>query len=264
MKFSVFHKACGNQSVVDVRPVHNAAGTFMMDCFLRSRTESGNPSNIEYDEEDVNVYIVNLLCLLADPVYYMQMYKYVADHDTDIFRMVENTTDDRLRYWVYKANADHLLVSLGLFGPRGEPARGPGGDSGPLSSKAARTDAGRGKTYYSFASCYCGNLAKRWRPLADVLCKLSWGFEKYVAILDHMRGEYFNILDVFSEGEIFHLQRELDQFKNRELIRKKYDVMLDLYLDWKKTKDPDLKVKMEAVLAELREIDPGCTFKIPQ
>jgi len=264
MKFSVFRKTSRNIHIGDPKRNQGPAHSFMMECFLRSRTESGNPSNVEYDEEDVNVYVVNLLCLLMDPVYHLQVHKYVADTDVDIFRKIETTMDNRLRYWVYKANADHLLVNLGLFSSSDGPGDRCGDGIGPLSSRSAQTDAERGKTYYSFAGAYCRNLSKPSRAVADVLEKLSYGFETYVAILDYMRGEYFNIMDTFSDGEIFHLQRELDQFKNRESIRDKYDVLLDLYLEWKKTKDRVLISKMEAALKELKALDPSCTFKIPR
>jgi hypothetical protein len=264
MKFSVFRKTSRHLHIGEPRRNQSPAYTFMVDCFLRSRTETGNPSNVEYDEEDVNVYIVNLLCLLMDPVYYLQVHKYVANNDVDIFRKIETTMDNRLRYWVYKANADYLLVNLGLFDSGDGPGSGCREENGPLSGRSARADAERGKTYYNFARSYCCSLAKPSRAVASVLGKLSYGFETYVTILDHMRGEYFNIMDTFSEGEMFHLQRELDRFKNREIIRDKYDLLLDLYLEWKKTKDRDLIAKMEAVLRDLKALDPSCSFKIPE
>jgi hypothetical protein len=236
----------------------------MMDCFLRSRAESGNPSNIEYDEEDVNVYIVNLLCLMIDPVYHLQTHKYVADHDTDVFRKVEKSSDNRLRYWVYKANADRLLMNLGLFNSDDGFWNALENETRPLASRRARSEAERGKTYYGFARSYALSLPKCSGALAEVLGKLSYGFEKYAAILDHMRGEYFNIMETFSEGEMFHLQRELDRLKNKELIDKKYDLLLDVYSEWKKTGDPDLIAAMESALNDLKALDPGCAFKLPR
>ena len=263
MKLRVFRKNGGRSGVAEAKKIQSPAYPYIMDCFLRSRTESGNPSNIEYEEEDVNVYIVNLLCLLLDPVYLLQVHKYVADYDTDIFQKVESTMDKRLRYWVYKANADHLLVTLGLFGYGGDSPAGREEAIGPLSGKSAQTAAERGKTYYDFARCYCRSLARCSTALADVLGKLAFGFEKYVVILDYMRGEYLNILDTLSEGEIFHLQRELDQVRSQELVKKKYDELLDLYLEWKETGDPELISRMEAVLKELKQLDPTCSFSIP-
>ena len=266
MKFSVFRKTDRKLHTGEPKQSQSPVHSFMMDCFLHSRTESGNPSNLEYDEEDVNVYIVNLLCLQVDPVYHLQVHKYVADCDVDIFRKVETKSDNRLRYWVYKANADHLLVKLGIFNSGDGLWNGSAEEngSGPLSTKAARTDAGRAKTYYNFARSYGYSLAKCSKGVADVLGKLSYGFDRYVNILDYMRGEYFNIMDTLSDGEMFHLQRELDRYKNKEMIRQKYDLLLDLYLEWKKKRDSDVIARMEAALAELKTLDPSCTFKIPQ
>ena len=264
MKFSVFRRTDDKLHVGQAKRSRGSAHTFMMDCFLRSRGESGNPSNVEYDEEDVNVYIVNLLCLMIDPVYHLQTHKYVADHDVDVFRKVEKSKDNRTRYWVYKANADRLLVNLGLFNSDDGFWNAGEGGAGPLASRWARSEAERGKTYYRFARSYSRSLAKCSGAMADVLGKLSYGFEKYTAILDHMRGEYFNIMETFSAGEVFHLQRELDRLKNKELIYKKYDLLLDLYLDWKKTGAPNLIAAMESVLNDLKALDPGCAFKIPR
>lgn len=263
MKLRVFRRSGSTSGVAEAKKIQSPAYPYVMDCFLRSRTESGNPSNIEYEEEDVNVYIVNLLCLLLDPVYLLQVHKYVADYDTDVFQKVESTMDKRLRYWVYKANADHLLVKLGIFGYGDDSPAGPDKPAGPLSDRSAQAAAERGKMYYDFARCYCRSLARCSTGLADVLGKLAFGFEKYVLILDYMRGEYFGILDTLSQGEIFHLQRELDQVKNQELIKKKYDDLLDLYLEWKDTSEPELLSGMEAVLKELKKLDPTCNFSIP-
>ncbi len=233
---------------------------YLMDCFLRSRKESGNPSNVDYYEEDVNVYIVDLLCLLLDPVYYLQVEKYVTDFDSGVFEKVRESSDNRLRYWVYKANADHLLVSLGLFGAHDDGT----GVGSPLSGPSARRAAARGMAYYGFARSYCEQLASPSRGVAEVLGKLSVGFEKYVAILDHMRGEYLNILDRISEGEMFHLQRQIERVRKEEHVRRKYDELLDLYIEWKKTGDRELLSSMREVSRELEALDPSFSFEIPQ
>lgn len=236
-----------------------AAYPYMMECFLKSRTESGNPSNIDYYEEDVNVYIVSLLCMMLDPVYYLQVEKYVSEFDAGVFDKVRDTSDNRLRYWVYKANADHLLVSLGIFG------RGYGDDG--VSARPRRESpaqaAGRAKTYYEFARSYCDLLSGSSRGVSEVLAKLSIGLEKYVRILDYMRGEYFNIIDSLSEGELFHLQKEIEQVRAREHVRKKYDELLDLYLEWKVSGDDNLLTELRIIARELKELDPSFNFEIP-
>ena len=252
--------ANGRRQMVTVPSGKAAARPYMMECFLRSRAESGNPSNVDYYEEDVNVYIVDLLCMLLDPVYFVQAQKYVADYDYEVFEKVRYSADVRLRYWVYKANADHLLVTLGVFGSAG----GGDGAAARAEERSRRESIGRGKVYYGFARSYCSGLMEASKGLADVLGKLSVGFEKYVDILDHMRGEYLNIIDALSDGEMFHLQREIDQVREDEYVRKKYDELLDLYLEWKKTGGRTLLVRLKAVSDELKALDPSFGFEIPE
>jgi hypothetical protein len=237
----------------------DAAYPYVMECLLRSRTESGNPSNVDFYEEDVNVYIASLLSMLLDPVYYVQTQKYVSEYDAGVFDKVRDTSDNRLRYWVYKANADHLLVSLGIFG------RGRGDEDVAARPKreTALQAAGRGRTYYDFARSYCELLSGSSGGASEVLAKLSAGFEKYVRILDYMRGEYFNIIDTLSEGELFHLHREIEQVKEEEYVRKMYDELLDLYLEWKVSGNDNLLIELRAIARELKNLDPSFSFEIP-
>ncbi len=233
---------------------------YMMESFLRSRTESGNPSNIDYYEEDVNVYIVDLLCVLLDPVCYLQMQKYVGRDDSDVFDKVRDSTDTRLRYWVYKANADHLLLSLGIFGS----PSGAGRSGASRRNGSPEADAGRAKLYYQFARSYGEQLMGRPKGIAEVLGKLSRGFDKYVDILDHMRGEYLDIIEVLSEGEMFHLERDIDRVREEEHLRRKYDELLDCYLEWKKTGDNALLAELRTLSEELKSLDPTFRFDIPE
>jgi hypothetical protein len=244
---------------VSIPSGREAAFPFIMECFLKSRGESGNPSNVDYYEEDVNIYVASLLSMLLDPVYYVQVQKYVSDYDAGVFDKVRNTSDNRLRYWVYKANADHLLVSLGVFGRGREDEAAPGRHGRETASQAA----GRAKTYYDFARSYCELLTGSSSGPSEVLAKLSMGFEKYVRILDHMRGEYFNIIDTLSDGELFHLQREIEQVKEKEYVSGKYDELLDLYLEWKVTGNDNLLAELRLIARELKKLDPSFNFEIP-
>jgi hypothetical protein len=254
-------KSKTNSRVVTV-PSWGRAAVFpiMMESFLRSRTASGNPSNVDYYEEDVNVYIVDLLCVLLDPVYYVQMQKYVGRGDSDVFDKVRDSSDVRLRYWVYKANADHLLLSLGIFGSRN---RG-GGRASDRGTGSPREDSGRAKLYYEFARSYGEQLFGRPKGVADVLDKLSRGFDKYVDILDHMRVEYLNIIETLSEGEMFHLQRDIDRVREEEFLKRKYDELLDCYLEWKRTGDRRLLAELRSLSEELKGLDPTFRFDVPE
>src|SRR5206468_10040579 len=93
---------------------------------------------------------------------------------------------------------------------------------------------GRGKTYYHFAYSYSQQMHRKNQGVAEVLEKLSVGFEKYLRILSHMRGEYLDLVKRLSSGEVYHLERSVDEASQQELIRVKQDELLELYSAWKK------------------------------
>jgi len=124
---------------------------FMINCLLYSRMETGLVSNQDYYDEDVNVYLAHLLHSFINPDYVEQSKRYLSKYDADVFKRLSQSTDARLKYAIYKTNADFLLVSIGIFdnplAPTATPAR-----SKPAPSEEAYI--GRGKTYYHFAYTY--------------------------------------------------------------------------------------------------------------
>src|ERR1051325_10148890 len=147
---------------------------FMINCLLYSRMETGLVSNQDFYDEDVNVYLAHLLHSFINPEYVEQSKRFLSKYDTDVFRRLATSTDARLKYLVYKTNADFLLISMGIF-------------DNPIMAAASRSRVqpseeayiGRGKAYYHFAYTYSQQMPRKKAGVADVLEKLSHGFEKY-------------------------------------------------------------------------------------
>jgi hypothetical protein len=176
---------------------------FMMTSVLKSRTETGFESNSAGYDEDVNVYLAGLLAAYLDPAYTQWSSPLISPFDMDVATMVRSA-DERRRYWIYKANADHLMLMLGIFEPE-PPAAPPAPPSLPsptappipapppaiavpgLSPGRTRMYVGRGETYYELAASYGRGLARRPTAAIEVLEKLAGGFEGYVTILNHLR-----------------------------------------------------------------------------
>lgn len=248
----------------DLRPTY----LFMMKCLLYSRMETGLVSNQDGYDEDVNVYIAHLLNSFIHPDFIDGARPYLSKYDTEVFHRLSRSKDARLKYMLYKTNADFLLVSLGIFdNPEGTLADGvPSAAATPERLRWKPSEeacVGRGRTYYRFAYSYSQQLHGRNRAITDVLEKLSQGFDKYLRILAHMRGEYLDLLKKLSRGEVYHLERVVNESQRQEALRAKQDQILDLYLEWKRTQDSTVRAQMEALLAEIRELDPGFRFEIP-
>ena len=232
---------------------------FMINCLLYSRMETGLVSNQDCYDEDVNVYLAHLLHSFINPEYVEQSKKFLSKYDADVFRRLSSSTDARLKYQIYKTNADFLLVSIGIFDH-------PTIAGAPRSRMQPSEEAyiGRGKTYYHFAYTYSQQMHRKNAGVSEVLEKLSNGFEKYLRILSHMRGEYLDLVKRFSQGEVYHLERSIDEHSQQELLRVKQDELLELYSAWKNEPSPVAEEDLERVVSEIRQINPGFQFVLPK
>jgi hypothetical protein len=242
------------ESSRDLQPTYY----FMVNCLLYSRMETGLVSNQDCYDEDVNVYLAHLLHSFINPEFVEQSRRFLSKYDTDVFRRLSNSTDARLKYLIYKTNADFLLVSIGIF------------DNPMLPSGARRAQPseeayiGRGKTYYHFAYSYAQQTHRKNAGVAEVLEKLSVGFEKYIRILSHMRGEYLDLMKRLSQGEVYHLERSVDEHAQQELLRLKQDELLELYAAWKSRPSPETEESLERVVDEIKALNPAFKFELPK
>lgn len=231
---------------------------FMLNCLLYSRLETGYPSNKDFYDEDVNMYLTNLLCSFMQPEYHKRVKKYISRYDTSLFQKIEHSNDVRLKYTIYKTNADFLLISIGIF----KNSAGKSRSSVPLLKNNEEAHMGRAKAYYEFAYTYSQSMFRKTTGITDVLEKLSKGFERYVEILSHMRGEYFNILDRLSTGEVYHLERSIDKVEANKNLKVLQDQFLDLYTEYMASKDPELKTKLAEMVKRIQKLDESFSFHI--
>jgi hypothetical protein len=231
----------------------------MLNCLLHSRVNTGIESNTEVYDEDVNVYLAHLLNAHIDPRYLLRVSRYVAPTDADVARSSERGADYRRLYETYKANADFLLMAVSVFDLFDEPRY-----SRPHHLHTPKQIyIGRAALYYSLASSYATKLARGESPIADTLHKLSENIDDYVTILSYMRGEYLDFIRRYSTGELFHLDRALEQIEKDETIEQLRNEFLDTYHEWMKTEAPELRRKLEEQADLLREVDPSFEFIPP-
>jgi len=248
------HINLGSEAKREVEPTF----FFMLNCLLYSRLEKGFPSNQDFYDEDVNVYLANLLCSFMKPEYHKRSRPYLSPYDSTLFEKVANSTDARLKYTIYKTNADFLLISIGIF--NNAEAKRP--DTTHAYRNSEEAYMGRGKAYYHFAYTYSQSAFKKSTGITDILEKLSKGFERYVEILSHMRGEYFNILDRLTAGDVYHLERSVDANRATRELKALQDEFLDLYSEYLRTKRPDLRVKVEELAKKIHDLDDSFKFHI--
>ena len=86
-----------------------------------------------------------------------------------------------------------------------------------------------------------------------MLGKMSTGFEQYVRLLTHMRGEYFDLVTRLSDSELYHLQKASSSV-GLEALRNEF---LDLYSAWRHDPTPEAHTKLLEAAARLKRLDPS-------
>lgn len=163
---------------------------FMVELLLKSRLKLHLDAGRLYDE-DVNAYMAGLLVSYIDPLYFRWIQRILTRHDVDLHEAVVGCGEDRVRsYWIYKVNADDLLVSMGVF------QSGSGGDVTRL------------KQYYGAASEFQRRIYGRPTAVGEVHSKMAGEAERYLAILSNTRRDYLHFLQQISPEELNQLQRE--------------------------------------------------------
>jgi hypothetical protein len=238
-------------------PTREDVGYFFINSFLLSRIDSDLPSDLREYDEDVNVYTASLLASIVSGREDLLRNDLVSFRDADVFARVQETKDHRIRYRVYKANADFLYVSLGIFGE----TRGAGENGSPPEGGRTTRLTGRGKSYYHFASAYAERLFGRHAAIAEVMDKLSRNFEAYTKIMVWMSGEYLNLVDRLSGGEIFHIERAAqERFEEAHRVSR-WDELLDSYAEWQKSHAREALRRFARAARELRRVDPGFSLR---
>jgi hypothetical protein len=200
--------------------------SFFSNQFLRGRIDSGKESNEGYDlifeegrneewcdkhwkeikanemkyDEDVNQYISLTLADLANPKSLAFANEYTVGIDADVGQIAMSLPEQIKTYFLYKINADFLLLNLGLFRS----------DTNILGE--AYFD--KGESYYFSAASNLKAVGGGRSGMSDVLEKLSGGFGKYVEILRTMKNSADNYLSFnfkFSQAEIQDLEATLGQ-----------------------------------------------------
>ncbi|MGQ0722225.1 MAG: hypothetical protein ACT4PE_11745 [Candidatus Eiseniibacteriota bacterium] len=230
---------------------------FVLDSLLRSRIECGFESDPDRHDESVNVYLVHLLASLVGAPGRGEL---TATRDVDVFEKVRHVSDPRFKCEVYRANADHLLVSTGIFGDTPYADR----DGRRVYDGAAQERIGRGKAYYHYAAAFHERTAAASPAVGDVLCRLSQDFERFVDVLFHMRGEYFHLYQRFREQTFAALTAGPAAEIAASDVRMLRDDFLDAYWRWHVNPEPETRAVLEESVQRLRAADPSFDFKLPE
>lgn len=232
---------------------------FVLDSLLRSRIECGFESNSRRYDEDVNIYLVDMLSGLVRSPGFRPL---PPEREIDVFEQVRETRDPRVKSRVYRTTADHLLVSTSLFVETPYVDR----DGHRDFEDAARDRIGRGKAYYRWAALFHERARAASPVYAHVLHVLSEDFERWVDVLFHMRGEYFHLYEHLSRDHLASLRAAPppDDEEPSASVEALRDAFLDAYWGWHQSPDAAHRARLESTVKRLRAADPTFRFDLPR
>ena len=97
------------------RQERDSAIRYLLGAILNCRRESKFPSNYYVFDEDVNVYLAHLLFAVSLPDYHDMAEPYLSMETSNIIQWVKGTEDRTIRYFIFKVNADHILLHTAVF-----------------------------------------------------------------------------------------------------------------------------------------------------
>lgn len=170
---------------------------YILEILLKTRIRLKMDEAPGEGEEEVNTYLGGVLVSYIDPEYLLSVSGVLSPYETDVYEAVARALQDRVQsYWIYKANADDLLVSLGIF---------------RRVRLGKKEDLGRLKRYYAFASEYQRRIYGKPTAVADVQTRLSEGPERYLNILSEARRDYLSFTQQIGAADLADLLRKVEE-----------------------------------------------------
>ncbi len=235
----------------------DAALRFLLSSILKVRKEEGFPSNHYVYDEDVNVYLAHLLFAVSLPEYHDMASPYLSDESSEILDWVRATDDKTIRYFIFKVNADHLLIHTSIFGDVMMKSKG------RFFQRSDRYYQELARLYYDQAGASHKRIYRKTTGVGDVLEKISRYYPFYQDMLKHVRRDYFSFVGGFRDQGFQQFLSEMKDYERKITAQSQTDHFLDLYGAWMKSpRSSNLREAVIKAARELAEIDPEFHFEL--
>lgn len=249
-----------NESYYDLNDHdQDKAVAYLLKSLLKGRAQlSGNPALKEGDE-DVNVYLAHLMFAVTTPRYRNIAERYLSPYAGDVNRMIDEANDYYIKYFIYKVNADHLLVHLGIFQDLGEEAP----RSHAIFTPNEQQYCGRATSYYDQAAHFNHRIYRKETAVGTVLGKLAEDFDLYRDLLRITRRDFMHFTNTSTDEQFAHFVKQLGEFEKFKKLQSMQDEFLDLYGAWLKTRSGELHGKIIRLSQDINKVDPDFHFEMP-
>ena len=233
---------------------------FFLESILKAKDQAHGPTRSFSFDEDVNIYLAHLLFAVSLPEYHDMADPFLSDNTHEVFEWVRETEDPMLRYFIFKVNADHLLVQSTIFNPDLQLAkRFPLKKNVPDEKNEDRLSA---ILYYNQAARLHAGVYEKKTGVGEVLSKIAGQFDVYKHVLTGVKEDYFKFIECFREQAFRHFLMKLSSYEKDHLKDIKMEQFLEAYQGWLSVKTPELKKKILQLSLELSQVDPQFRFDV--
>jgi len=234
----------------------DSAIRYLLGTIIKSRQEGNFPSNGASFDEDVNVYMAHLLFAVSLPEYHEMAEPYLSPNTSEVLRWVRATEDRTIRYFIFKVNADHILIHTAVFDDLAQK------DRRKFFNRSGRHFHEVAKLYYDQAAAYHKRIYRKKTGVGDVLTKLAQNFDQYQEVLRRVRRDYFSFVNSFRDQAFKHFMCEFKNFENEFHSKTKMDQFLELYGKWIQSRNPAIMSRIARLAEELQALDPEFKFDV--
>lgn len=224
--------------------------------YAEARKKAGFKSNSKGFDEDVDLYIAHLLFAVSMPNYSGITEQYISLHNAEVNVLADMAEDNYLKYFIYKVNADNLLLHLGIYQDL----------SYRDYHKALHVETAEffndAQVFYGKAVQLNKKIYKRKTAIAEVLSKLAKNIDLYIKALTYMRKSFFQFMNRFEDDEFSSFLDNMKHYERKMEFTNKQNVFLDLYSRWLKHKSDDLRKEINQICEELHELDSSFDFTL--
>jgi hypothetical protein len=228
---------------------------FFLENILKARIELHLDSGQYNYDEEVNMYLANLLLFLLQPFSETFNKPYISPYDYEVNAYLEQHPDVRTEYVVYKENADFGLISNGVFitylhkGSYWHKV---------ISKKTDSTK--RISIYYQLAASALSHLRGSNTTYVNIFYSISEHVDGIIKIIKKVATDYFDFIEKLSDGSIFHLEKELADASKSKIYSSKIDDFLKAWEEHKKHSTEENKKRLIILAKELKELNPNFNF----
>lgn len=232
----------------------DSAIAFLLSSLLKSRSNTHFSTHAEEPaDEDVNIYLAHLLFAVGLPDYQQAVKRYLSTNVSDMTELVEKNDDRIVRYFIYKVNADNLMVHLGIFQDL---------EGGGRFQKTINQYASMAQNYYEQAAAYNRRIYRRPTAIGGVLEKLAHCFDRYQLVLHAVRRDFFHFTNHFNDTDFARFCEDVRRYETEERKNQLIDTFLDAYAEWVRTRDLGIRAKLIKWIEQLKSLDPGFSFQL--